>query len=118
MNAIRAAIALWEAGRDVSGPKPDGQLGAIIDVMLGTSARIGEALAIRRCYIDLAGPSPSIRICGTNVLHRGEPVMRQDHPKTTRSRRTIIVPEFTVDAVQRRRRRLASIDPQTLLFST
>jgi hypothetical protein len=31
-----------------SGPKPDGQLGAIIEVMLGTSARIGEVLAIRR----------------------------------------------------------------------
>ena len=55
ITAIRAAIAYWEAGRDVSGPKPDGQLGAIIEVMLGTSARIGEVLAIRRRDIDLSG---------------------------------------------------------------
>jgi integrase len=49
VNVIRAAIARWEGGADhVSGPSPDGQLGAIVAVMLGTSARIGEVLAIRR----------------------------------------------------------------------
>lgn len=34
VNAIRVAIAFWEAGRSPSGPKPDGQLGAIVEVML------------------------------------------------------------------------------------
>ena len=48
VNAIRLAIAYWEAGRSPSGPRPDGQLGAIVEVMLGISARIGEVLAIRR----------------------------------------------------------------------
>src|SRR5690606_6006633 len=43
VNAVRAAIAHWETGVSFSGPRPDGQLGAIIEVMLGTSARIGEA---------------------------------------------------------------------------
>src|SRR5699024_9440867 len=65
ITAIRATIAYWEAGRDVSGPKPDGQLGAIIEVMLGTSARIGEVLAIRRRDIDLS--VPSVRIPGTII---------------------------------------------------
>jgi hypothetical protein len=37
-------------------PKPDGQLGAIVEVMLGTSARIGDVLAIRRRLAKVAFP--------------------------------------------------------------
>lgn len=73
VNAIRAAIAVWEAGRLIPGPKPDGQLGAIVEVMLGTSARIGEVLAIRRCDIDVTNATPSIRVCATIVSRTGEP---------------------------------------------
>lgn len=114
ITAIRAAIAYWEAGRDVSGPKPDGQLGAIIEVMLGTSARIGEVLAIRRRDIDLS--VPSLRITGTIISPKGEPTSRQDHPKTARSRRTIRLPGFATTAVQRRMKELNTIDPDALLF--
>lgn len=114
ITGIRAAIAYWEAGRDVSGPKPDGQLGAIIEVMLGTSARIGEVLAIRRRDIDLS--VPSVRITGTITSPKGELTRRQDHPKTARSRRTIQLPGFAATAVQRRLRELNTIDPDALLF--
>lgn len=116
VNAVRAAIAFWEAGRSPSGPKPDGQLGAIVEVMLGTSARIGEVLAIRRCDIDVTSPVPSIRINGTIVVHRGEPVQRQDHPKTAKSRRTIAIPTFTAEAVRRRLTRLEDASLDALLF--
>jgi len=116
VNAIRTAIALWEAGRSISGPKPDGQLGAIVEVMLGTSARIGEVLAIRRRDIDIAGAPPSIRISGTIVSHRGEPTIRQDHPKTPRSRRTVAIPSFTAEAVRRRLSVLGDRSPDALLF--
>ena len=61
---------VWEAGRPSSGPKPDGQLGAIVEVMLGTSARIGEVLAIRRRDVDITSAHPSIRIAGTIVSPR------------------------------------------------
>jgi len=111
VTAIRAAIAVWEAGRAVSGPKPDGQLGAIVEVMLGTSARIGEVLAIRRRDVDITSSVPSIRIAGTIVSNKGEPTQRQDHPKTAKSRRTVAVPSFTAEAV---RRRLACLDDTSL----
>ncbi len=114
ITAIRAAIAYWEAGRDVSGPKPDGQLGAIVEVMLGTSARIGEVLAIRRRDIDLG--VPSVRIAGTIISPKGEPTSRQDHPKTARSRRTIQLPGFAATAVQYRLKQRDTIDPDALLF--
>lgn len=114
ITAIRAAIAYWEAGRNVSGPKPDGQLGAIIEVMLGTSARIGEVLATRRRDIDSS--VSSVRITGTITSPKGEPTARQDRPKTARSRRTIQLPGFMATAVQRRLRELNTIDPDALLF--
>ncbi|MDO9488341.1 MAG: tyrosine-type recombinase/integrase, partial [Sphingomonadaceae bacterium] len=116
VNAIRVSITSWEAGRSPSGPKPDGQLGAIVEVMLGTSARIGEVLAIRRRDIDVASATPSIRITGTIVSHRGEPTMRQDHPKTAKSRRTVAIPSFTAEAVRRRLARLDDASLDALLF--
>ena len=85
VNAIRTAIAFWETGLSPSGPKLDRQLGAIVEVMLGTSARIGEVLAIRRRDTDIVSAPPSVRISGTIVAHRGKPTQRQDHPKTARS---------------------------------
>lgn len=116
VNAIRVAIAWWEAGRSPSGPKPDGQLGAIVEVMLGTSARIGEVLALRRRDIDVTSPVPSIRIAGTVVSRKGEATQRQDHPKTAKSCRTVAIPSFTAEAVRARLVRLTDPAPDVLLF--
>ena len=66
-----------------SGPNPDGQLGHIVEVMLGTSARIGEVLAIRRRDLDLTTTPATLRICGTVISERGVGTHRQEHPKTT-----------------------------------
>ena len=41
VEAIRRAVRSWRREEGLSGPKPDGQLEQIIEVMLGTSARIG-----------------------------------------------------------------------------
>jgi len=118
VNAVRAAIAHWETGLSSSGPRPDGQLSAIVEVMLGTSARIGEVLAIRRRDIDLTSQVPSIRISGTVVSLKGQPVHRQDHPKTSKSRRTVAIPSFTAEAVRKRLARLDDTDPEALLFQS
>jgi integrase len=119
VNVIRAAIARWESGVDhVSGPKPDGQLGAIVEVMLGTSARIGEVLAIRRRDVDITSVVPSIRLSGTIVSRNGEPTFRQDHPKTAKSRRVVALPSFTADAVRRRLARVGSLGLDSLLFQS
>ena len=118
VNAIRLAIAAWEAGRAISGPKPDGQLGVIVEVMLGTSARIGEVLAIRRRDIDITSATPSIRIAGTIVSHKGEATARQDHPKTAKSRRTVAIPTFTAEAVRKRLVHVNDPSLDALLFTT
>ena len=92
LKAIRAGISAWEHRPIKAGPKPDGQLGQIVEVMRGTSARIGEVLAIRLADLDLDAPIPSVRISGTIVSRKGEPTHRQDHPKTARSVRRVALP--------------------------
>jgi integrase len=118
VNAIRLAVRFWETGIVSTGPKPDGQLSAIIEVMLGTSARIGEALAIRRRDVDVDGPSPSVRISGTIVTPRGESPYRQDHPKTAKSRRTVAIPSFTAEALRFRLAVMEDDHPDALVFAT
>lgn len=102
MNAIRAVIKSWEHTRGTCGPNPDGQLGQIVEVMLGTSARIGEVLAIRRCDLDVTTTPATLRICGTIVTERGVGTYRQPHPKTDRSNRVVALPTFTAEAIRRR----------------
>ncbi|CAN5386763.1 hypothetical protein BH23ACT9_BH23ACT9_05450 [soil metagenome] len=83
---------------------------------LGTSARIGEVLAVRRADIDVNGAPPTIRIAGTIVRHKGESLHRQDHPKSARSQRGVALPSFTAAAVRRRLSVLGTTDPEALLF--
>lgn len=42
--------------------------------------------------------------------------MRQDHPKTVKSRRTVAIPSFTAEAARRRLTLLEDTSPNTLLF--
>ena len=116
---IRAAIRTWESRRILAGPRPDRQLGQIVEVMLGTSARIGEVLAIRVQDLDLSSPVPTVRIAGTIISRKGEPTHRQSHPKTERSLRRVALPSFALQAIRSRliRARLAD-DPEALLFAT
>ena len=76
VDAIRRAVRSWRSGEGLAGPKPDGQLEAIIEVMLGTSARIGEVLAIRKCDVDVTRSPATVRICGPIVSPKGKPTFR------------------------------------------
>ncbi len=118
VQAIRAAVHAWRTGKGLSGPKPDGQLGAIIEVMLGTSARIGEVLAIRKCDVDVTADPPTVTLCGTIVSPKGKSTYRQDHPKSESSIRTVPVPSYTAEAVRQRLVAAAGEGPEHLLFFT
>lgn len=118
IEAIRAAARGWRRGPGVPGPPPDGQLEQIIEAMLGTSARIGEVLAIRKCDIDVTSSPATVRICGTIVSPAGKPTRRQPHPKTTKSTRTVAVPGFTAEVLRARLVKVASEDSKHLIFFT
>jgi integrase len=116
VDKIRAAVRVWRRGEGVPGPPPDGQLEQIIEVMLGTSARIGEVLAIRKCDVDVTGSPATVRICGTIVSPAGKPTHRQSHPKTTKSNRTVSVPSFTAEVLRERLVKVASEELEHLIF--
>jgi integrase len=118
VDAIRLAVRTWRRRPSLSGPPPDGQLEQIIEVMLGTSARIGEVLAIRKCDVDVTSSPATVRIAGTIVSPAGKPTHRQPHPKTLKSTRTVSVPSFTAEVLRARLVKIASEDPDHLIFFT
>lgn len=114
VEQIRRAVRGWRRGSGLPGPPPDGQLEQIIEVMLGTSARIGEVLAIRKCDVDVTTTPATVRLCGTIVSPAGKPTHRQPHPKTMKSTRTVSVPSFTAEVLRARLARIASEEPDHL----
>ncbi len=115
ITAIRRAASAWRSEPGLPGPRPDGQVRDIIEVLLGTAMRIGEVLALRpRDIQDL--PSGMVATVNGTVVHRkGTGAERQDRPKTAASIRTIPVPDFAAVVL---RRRLATVpDPQLTIFA-
>jgi integrase len=98
-------------------------MGDLVRFMLGTGARLGEALAVRWCDIDLDGvlvPAgdvivqvPVVAITGNVVEARGHGVVR--HPgKTPAARRVIPLPAYV--AAMLRARRPADSEPWWPVF--
>jgi integrase len=116
IEVIRTAARSWRRGAGFSGPPPDGQLEQIIEVMLGTSARIGEALAIRKCDVDVTVSPATVRICGTIVSPKGKPTHRQHHPKTLKSARTVSVPPFVAEVLRQRLVVVSDEEAEHLIF--
>ncbi|GAA1914940.1 site-specific integrase [Microbacterium aoyamense] len=74
-----------------------------VDFMLGTSARIGEALAIRWRDLDLDAPVPTVSIRATVIFVKGRGMIIQEHPKTSSSRRVVPLPEFVARSLRIRK---------------
>ena len=83
----------------------------IVTFMLGTGVRIGEALAVRWCDVDLEGVPvvdgdelravPIVAITGNVVRHRGKGLHRHAG-KTETSLRIVPLPRFVLDMLAKR----------------
>lgn len=100
--AIRKAAASWRTEPGLPGPRPDGQVRDIIEVLLGTAMRPGEVLALRPCDIEDRRTGMIASVNGTVVQRKGSGAERQPRPKTDASIRRIPVPEFAADVLRRR----------------
>lgn len=116
--AIRTAARDWRTGKGVLGPRPDGQVRDLIEVMLGTATRIGEALALRKCDVDMTANPPTVHICGTIVPRKGVGVIRQPFPKTDESNRIVAIPDFAAAVIRRRLAHIPADAEDHLLFFT
>lgn len=84
-----------------------------VDFMLGTSARIGEALAVRWSDITMDADVPRVLIRATVIFVKGRGMVIQEHPKTSSSRREVPLPAFVLRAL---RERAADPAHEELLF--
>jgi integrase len=114
--AIRAAAAAWRIGPDRKGPKPDDKVRDLIEVLAGTCMRPGEALALRPCDIEDGKRGMVAHVCGTVVYRQGFGSLRQDHPKTGASVRTVPVPEFAAVVLRRRLAEMAPPQSEQTIF--
>lgn len=116
LDLLRSLVADWQAGD----PRRWKYQREAIEVQLGTGIRPGELLALGWEDVDLVSTPATIKITGTIVrikghgsgkgARRGEVapgegvgVVRQDHPKTQGSRRTIPLTKTATDALMRMR---------------
>ena len=117
LTSIRELMQQWRVTRE-DGPRPNYRI--LIDgmeIMLGTSIRIGECLALRRCDVEMTTLPPTLVVNGTIVSTKAEGIHREDSPKRSRQRRSIALPSMAAAAV-RRRLALAEPDPEASLFPT
>ena len=122
VQAVRRTVAAWIVGA----PTPDGRprrgrppaddLLDIVDVLVATGLRIGELLAVRWCDVDL--DAGTLDVNGTIVMSDAKPSrpMRQDKPKSDRSRRRLVLPAFAVDALLRRRVAITAANVHDVVF--
>lgn len=97
---VRQAVKAWQSGNSY-GPPRGRNLLDILDLMLGTGCRPGEALALRWEDVDL-GDHPTVTIAGTVVYHKGKGHSRQEFTKTAAGYRTLpIAPSVANMLVER-----------------
>lgn len=97
LESVRTAVRAW-LSKERSGPKSSGDIADIIEVMLGTGARIGEVLALRWADIDL----------GARVVHVNATIKTESGVGTYRKAlarpRLVALPDGAALVLQARRR--------------
>jgi integrase len=104
LNTVRSAIRQWQTpATPRPGPRPANDLADIVDLLLATGSRIGEVLAVRWADIDNSADPPALTISGTLVYVRGRGTFRQAWTKSDAGFRTVFLPMFAVEMLERRR---------------
>ncbi|HEY8720762.1 site-specific integrase [Pengzhenrongella sp.] len=116
VKQIRAAAAAWRTGPVVMGPRPDGKVRDVCEVLLGTSMRPGEVLALRPVDIVETRKGMVAHVQGTVVERKKTGCHRQDHPKTNASNRRIPVPEFAALVIRERLAQMTPAQAESTIF--
>ena len=97
---VQRLIRTWRKGSGC-GPRPNvSTLENAMWIMVGTSVRVGEVLALRRCDVDVASSPPSALVDATIKQTKKNGLYRKPSPKRTRQKRRIALPSFTAAAVR------------------
>ncbi|WP_423125566.1 tyrosine-type recombinase/integrase [Kocuria palustris] len=99
--ALRRGLRAYLAEPVKSGPARAQDLAEVVDVALGTGARVGELLALRWADVDVGASPVTVTISGT-VVRTDAGLIRQGHAKTAAGFGTVSVPRFAADVPLRR----------------
>ena len=102
LETVRQALRTWST-QTRPGPKASSDMADIIDLMLATGARIGEILAVRWADVELDAARPNLTINGTIKTEPDKGTYRKPSPKSDASVRTVVLPDFAVGVLRRRR---------------
>lgn len=117
VSAIRGLMHRWRA---TGGPGPRPNYRALIDgmdIMLATSARVGECIGLRRKDVDMTSSPPTLLVDGTIVHTKKQGLHRKNAPKRARQRRRVALPAMAATAV-RSRLTVAGPGEEAYLFPT
>jgi len=95
LETARKAVRAW-VSKKRSGPRATGDMADIIDLMLGTGARIGEVLALRWSDVDLNAQRVQIRATIKTETSVGT------YRKPLANARIVELPDFAVAILRRR----------------
>lgn len=105
LEVLRRTVRLWESSTETGRSRTPWLLD-LVDVLLGTGARIGEVLALRWSDVDLAAEPATVTISGTVVRLEGKRadgggLVRQGRTKTDAGYRVVKLPRFARDTLLR-----------------
>lgn len=103
LDDLRDIVERYNLREDRRGPRPSRLLLDVIETILGTGARIGEACGLRWEDIDLLGEKPSVTIRGTVIEGKGQVKHYQPDTKTPAGIRKIFIAPRLVSILRHRR---------------
>lgn len=117
--ALRKGVYAWQQPTGRPNGLHEKDILDVVDIMLATGARIGEALAIHWADVDLEAEKPTVTINGTVIKVKGTSGLHiQDHPKSSNSRQRYFLPSFAVDMLHRRQADTARTNDLGLVFAS
>ncbi len=96
LDELRDHIVAYRNNPDRPGPKVSNLLEHVVEVILGSSCRIGEAVGLRWQDVDLVSDPPTITIAGSVAEGRGQPKRWKPSTKTESGYRTVPIPDHLV----------------------
>lgn len=106
LEELRGIIRSYQDRPDRMGPRPSDLLGDVVDLILATGARVGEAVGLKWEYVDMDSAKPTITIAGKVVDSKGQPKHWENYLKSESGWRRITIPAELLPML--RRRKLAS----------
>lgn len=104
----------WRPRPGIGGPKPRSNFGEVVDLLLGTGLRIGEAMAVR--WGDISLPKARLVVIGT-MIERGK-LVRQSWGKGEGAYRSIPLRPWLVEMLRERKIAASLPDDEAPVFTT